>query len=125
MRLRDRFRSSGDLAADFWATDLENQTANEASWASGLPPALTRSGWQAANSDRRLGQLHDGLRRRAGHLADVPLEHLADRPETDGAATAAAALRVLESDAHLADSESLQPGVELPEIEPLLGQWGR
>lgn len=125
MRLRDRFRTSDELAADFWETDLANQSANEASWASGLPPALTRSGWQAANSDRRLGHLHSGLRRRAGHLADVPLEHLANLPEGDDAAMAAAALRVLESDAHLADSESLQPGVELPEIAPLLGRWGR
>lgn len=117
--------SSTKLAGDFWTTDLANQTANEQSWASGLPPALTSSGWRAASLDRRMGKLHDGLRRRAGHLAEVPLEHLAEVPEPDDAVSAAAALRVLESDAHLEDSESLQPGVELPEIESVFGRWAR
>lgn len=120
-----RRASSIELASDFWTTDLANQTANEASWASGLPPVLTRSGWRAASLDRRMGTLHNGLRRRAGNLADVPLEHLAEVPEPDDAVSAAAALRVLESDAHLEDSESLQPGVELPEIEPAFGRWAR
>lgn len=124
-RFRDRFRSSADLAEDLWSTDLACQSANEASWRSGLPPALTRSGWRAANLDQRMAHLHDGLRRRAGHLAEVPLEHLAEAPEPDDAVSAAAALRVLESDAHLEDSESLQPGVELPEIELAFGRWAR
>ncbi len=120
MRMPGR-RPAAELAADLWETDLACQSANEQAWATGLPPSVTGAGWRAASLNSRMGRLHGGLRRRAGHLAEVPLEHLANADVVDGKVMAAAALRVLESGAHLADSESLQPGVELPPV----GIYGR
>ncbi|WP_239404512.1 hypothetical protein [Frankia sp. Cj3] len=103
------------MAEEFWQVNLHCQSLNEEAWAAGLN-ALSTTTWRAAGLDRRLRRLHGQMRNRAGGLADRSLNELADMAET-GAVQAAAALRVIESDAFLWDTESLQPGAELPAID--------
>lgn len=113
-------RPDADLVADLWQTDLECQTANETAWALGRPPVFTRAGWRAADLNSDLVRLRHRLRRRAGLLSETELDLLMEMHAADGEdVTAAAALRVFDSDVHRLDGETLQPGVELPAV----GWW--
>lgn len=115
------------LAGELWELDLAAQSAQEAAWATGRPPSRSFAGWAAADAGSELGAVAGKLGRRAGGLCgtrpwwraenpDAPtLNELADMPESD-AVVAAAALRVFDGPAHTEDSESLQPGAELPAV---------
>lgn len=109
------------LAERYWEGDLAHQQACQTAWAPGLEfDDAVKGVREALALDEELAGITNELRERAGPAITRDLTRLVRDvdmwPDSAERIHAAAALRVIDSDAYIEAAEGLQPGVELPAV---------